>query len=117
MPMLNILQTAPSPPDVSTLMQLCASDMTELLGGGLVAASAPDGKSVIQTPPAMLTPHVRMLNGGTAAVASCERPRGTGLTGGDSDSGTMVQETRVWEMQDGRWKCVHSHTSPSVGGR
>ncbi|CAM9787480.1 unnamed protein product [Pylaiella littoralis] len=103
--------------DRSAYAELCASEMTEVLGGGLVAASARDGKPMFQTPPAMLRPQVRILSGGTAAVASCEGPRGAGLSSGDSDSGAMVQETRVWEMQDGRWKCVHCHTSPWVGER
>ncbi|CAN0003184.1 unnamed protein product [Laminaria digitata] len=65
-----------------------------------------------------------MLNGG-AAVSSCERERSRGPGGhavGDGDSAStsgspggrgMVQETRVWEMREGGWKCVHCHTSPS----
>lgn len=88
--------------------------MTEQLGGDL-APAAPDGKPALQAP-VMLRPHVRILSGGTAAVVSCERPRGAGLTGG-GDGGAMVQEARVWEMQDGRWKCVHCHTSPWVEGK
>ncbi len=77
--------------------------------------AATDGKPAIQTPK-MLRPHVRVLSGGSAAVVSCERPLGPGisLTGDGSDSSAMVQETRVWEIQDGRWKCVHCHTSPST---
>ncbi|CAN0032096.1 unnamed protein product [Hapterophycus canaliculatus] len=98
--------------DWSAYAELCAPEMTELLGGGLTAESH-EGKPVSQTladaatPPAMSRPQVRVLKGGAAGVVSCERPR---LTGGDSTA--LVQETRLWEMQGGRWKCVHCHTSP-----
>lgn len=98
--------------------------MTELLGGGLAVAASDGttpsrgkgGDPAAATPLAssrMSLPHVQMLNGG-AAVASCERPRGPGLVGGDSGS-DMVQETRVWEIREGQWKCVHCHASPCVG--
>eukprot|EP00903_Cladosiphon_okamuranus_P008078 g7791.t2 len=101
--------------DLSAYAELCASEMTEQLGGDL-AFAASDGKSAFETP-VMLRPRVRVLSGGAAAVACCERPRGAGLTGGGGDGGTMVQETRVWEMQGGRWRCVHCHTSPGVEGK
>lgn len=90
--------------------------MTEQLGGDL-ALAAPDGKPAVHQAPLMLRPRVRVLSGGSAAVVSCERPREAGLTGGGGDGGAMVQETRVWEMQGGRWKCVHCHTSPWVEGK
>lgn len=100
---------------MSAPVQLCASEMTEQVGGDLAfAAPGGDGELAVQDP-VMLRPHVRVLKGGSAAVASCERPRGAGLTGGGG--GALVQETRVWEMQDGRWKCVHCHTSPWVEGK
>lgn len=85
--------------------------MTELLGGGLTAVSR-DGETALDdaTLSTMSRPQVRILNGGAAAVVSCERARGAGLTGGGSTD--VVQETRLWEMQGGRWMCVHCHTSP-----
>lgn len=59
---------------------------------------------------------VRMLNGGAAAVVSCERLLCSGERGNDDASdATTVRETRVWEVQEGRWKCVHCHTSPCEG--
>lgn len=110
------ITTPPPPPyHVAAPLQLCASEMTEHLGGDL-AFTASDGKPAGQ-PPVMLRPRVRVLSGGSAAVVSCERPRGAGLTGGGGDGDTMVQETRVWEMQGGRWRCVHCHTSPGVEGK
>ncbi|CBJ30430.1 conserved unknown protein [Ectocarpus siliculosus] len=97
--------------DWAAYAQLCAPGMTEVLGGGLAAVSPDESASASASasPAAISRPQVRMLKGGAAAVVSCERPRGPGLTGGDS--GTAVRETRVWEMLDGRWKCVQCHTS------
>ncbi|CAM9649477.1 unnamed protein product [Ectocarpus fasciculatus] len=95
--------------DWAAYAQLCAPGMTQVLGGGLAAVSPDENASAAASPPTMSRPQVRMLKGGAAAVVSCERPRGPGLTGGDS--GAAVRETRVWEMLDGRWKCVQCHTS------
>ncbi|CAN0524501.1 unnamed protein product [Ectocarpus sp. 12 AP-2014] len=95
--------------DWAAYAQLCSPGMTEVLGGGLAAVSPDETASAAASPTAMSRPQVRMLKGGAAAVVSCERPRGPGLTGGDN--GTAVRETRVWEMLDGRWKCVQCHTS------
>lgn len=69
-------------------------------------------------------PFVRMLKGAAAVVVSeREAPsgetfgagRGAGVgerdgSGGGRGSNTL-QETRVWEVHDGRWKCVHCHSS------
>lgn len=114
-------------------VQLCMSDMTELLGEGLThLASAPENSShsdsisgvcdqattatKSEASSSILNSSVRMLNGG-AAVATCERPQGRGLAEGNTGSEDgMVQETRVWEMRDGRWRCVHCHTSTCGAG-
>eukprot|EP00752_Nemacystus_decipiens_P001868 g1799.t1 len=103
--------------NLSAYAELCAPEMTEQLGGDL-AFAAPDGKPTVQAP-IVLRPRVRVLSGGSAALVSCERPAGAGLSGGGGggDGPALVQETRVWEMQGGRWKCVHCHTSPWIEGK
>ena len=78
---------------------MCASDVTELFGGetsdaARIAAAAPPSCS-----------RARILNGG-AGVVWCERA----LAG--EGGAVLLQETTVWEMDGGRWKCVHRHASP-----
>jgi calcium/calmodulin-dependent protein kinase (CaM kinase) II len=55
-------------------------------------------------------PHVRIL-GDTAVVAYY---RLTQFVDNDGRSGTRgTEETRVWQKQNGRWRQVHFHRSPS----
>lgn len=64
------------------------------------------GKTVNTT---MAAPHVRML-GSDAAVVCCVR-----LVQKMNDAGqpvtTAVEETRLWQRQQGKWKHVHFHRS------
>lgn len=58
----------------------------------------------------MCAPHVRML-GDVAVVAYF---RLTQVVDADGRPGTRgTEETRIWQRQDGRWKHVHFHRSPS----
>ncbi|MBS0262216.1 MAG: DUF4440 domain-containing protein [Planctomycetes bacterium] len=54
--------------------------------------------------------HVRVL--GDVAIVSYYRL--TQFVGGDGNPGTRgTEETRVWHRQEGRWRHVHFHRSPS----
>ncbi|CAN0087037.1 unnamed protein product [Ascophyllum nodosum] len=90
---------AASSGDWAAYAEMCASDVTELFGGetsdaARIAAAAPPSCS-----------RARILNGG-AGVVWCERA----LAG--EGGAVLLQETTVWEMDGGRWKCVHRHASP-----
>lgn len=57
----------------------------------------------------MASPHVRVL-GDVAVVAYVRLNQRVGPDGAPGTSG--VEETRVWQQQNGRWKHVHFHRSP-----
>lgn len=79
--------------DRAAYAEVCAPDMTQLVAGGPSAAAFPSH------------PRARVLNGG-AGVVWCE-----GALASEGGA-ALLQETTVWEMIDGRWKCVHRHASP-----
>ena len=55
-------------------------------------------------------PHVRIM--GDVAVVAYYRL--TQFVDGDGHPGTRgTEETRVWQRQNGRWRHVHFHRSPS----
>jgi calcium/calmodulin-dependent protein kinase (CaM kinase) II len=57
----------------------------------------------------MIAPHVRVM--GDAAVVAYIRLNQR--LGADREAVTSaVQETRVWQKKDGKWKHVHFHRSP-----
>ena len=58
----------------------------------------------------MCDPHVRVM--GDVAIIAYYRL--TQFVDGDGHPGTRgTEETRVWQHQNGRWKHVHFHRSPS----
>lgn len=58
----------------------------------------------------MCDPHVRVM--GDVAVIAYYRL--TQFVDGDGHAGTRgTEETRVWQRQEGRWRHVHFHRSPS----
>jgi hypothetical protein len=57
----------------------------------------------------MAQPHVRML-GNDAAVLSYVRLTQSVVPGGAPETARM-EETRVWQRIDGKWKHVHFHRS------
>ncbi len=58
----------------------------------------------------MCSPHVRVM-GDVAVVAYYRLTQVVDADGHPSTRGT--EETRVWQRQNGRWKHVHFHRSPS----
>ena len=57
----------------------------------------------------MASPHVRVM--GDAAVISYIRLVQR-LDGGGSPTTAAIEETRVWQLQNGQWRHVHFHRSP-----
>lgn len=82
---------------------MCTPHVTELIGGGLSAAKT-WGYSVESSLPSRA--RARMLNGG-AGIVWCEH-----ALPGEGELLRPLQETTVWEMSEGRWKCTHRHASP-----
>jgi calcium/calmodulin-dependent protein kinase (CaM kinase) II len=63
----------------------------------------------------MCNPRVRLLGpNGDVAVVTYVRLTQRIDSGGDTVTVAM-QETRVWERQNGKWRHVHFHRSPSAG--
>ena len=60
----------------------------------------------------MASPHVRVM--GDAAVVAYVRLNQRILSNGTPTVGA-VEETRVWQRKDGRWRHVHFHRSPLPG--
>ena len=58
----------------------------------------------------MAQPHVRLM-GNDAAVLSYVRLTQSVVAGGAPETSRM-EETRVWQRIDGKWKHVHFHRSP-----
>lgn len=58
----------------------------------------------------MCAPHVRVL-GDVGIVAYFRLTQFVDATGAPGERGT--EETRIWHRQNGRWKHVHFHRSPS----
>jgi ketosteroid isomerase-like protein len=58
----------------------------------------------------MSAPHVRLM-GDTAILCYYRLTQVMDANGGASTRGT--EETRVWQRQNGRWRHVHFHRSPS----
>jgi calcium/calmodulin-dependent protein kinase (CaM kinase) II len=58
-------------------------------------------------------PHVRIM--GDVAIVSYYRLVQS-VDGDNTPSSRGVEETRVWQRIDGRWKHVHFHRSPSRTG-
>src|SRR3954454_15348789 len=56
----------------------------------------------------MASPHVRVM-GDVAVVAYVRLNQRVGAQGAPVES--AVQETRVWQRRDGRWRHVHFHRS------
>lgn len=83
----------------ATHYQLCTPDMTEVKQEAI-------GDTILSASHSL--PQVRMLNG-AAALVSYERTNIDG--GGRGENAPTIQETRVWEVHDGRWRCVHHHSS------
>ena len=113
---------APPSPTTTSTMATTTSSSSKTISKTSSSTNVPPPSSA-GTPSGGVSisrPSVRMLNGG-AAVSSFERSRGPGHAGGDGGSGSgsaisgsgTVLETRVWEMREGGWKCVHCHTSQS----
>lgn len=61
----------------------------------------------------MCSPHVRIM-GDAAVVAYYRLTQGVDEAGQPYSKGT--EETRVWQRQQGKWKHVHFHRSPSQRG-
>jgi len=53
----------------------------------------------------MVAPHVRLM--GDVAVLTYVRL--VQRTGADGASTAGSSETRVWQRQDGKWRCIHFH--------
>ena len=62
----------------------------------------------------MASPHVRVM--GDVAVVAYVRINQR-VNEQRQPIETAVQETRIWQRQDGRWRHVHFHRSPGDGGR
>ena len=60
----------------------------------------------------MASPHVRVM--GDVAVVSYVRVNQR-VAGDGSPVTRTVEETRVWQLQNGRWRHVHFHRSPAAG--
>lgn len=60
----------------------------------------------------MTSPHVRVM--GDAAVIAYVRLNQR-LAANGTPTVAAVEETRVWQRQDGRWRHVHFHRSPIPG--
>lgn len=58
----------------------------------------------------IVDPHVRIM-GDVAVVAYYRLTQYVGDGGGAGTRGT--EETRIWQRQNGKWKHVHFHRSPS----
>jgi calcium/calmodulin-dependent protein kinase (CaM kinase) II len=58
----------------------------------------------------IVDPHVRLM-GDVAVVSYYRLTQYVGEQGGAGSRGT--EETRVWQRQNGTWKHVHFHRSPS----
>lgn len=58
----------------------------------------------------MVAPHVRIM-GDVAVVAYYRLTQYVDEAGHPGSRGT--EETRIWQRQDGRWRHVHFHRSPS----
>lgn len=94
------------------LLQMCTPDMTTATGTGMTSV---DGELAARqlSRGAVAKPFVRMLSGPAAIVFSerqVVRPGGDGEEGAGGELVTL-QESRVWEVHEGRWKCVHCHGS------
>jgi calcium/calmodulin-dependent protein kinase (CaM kinase) II len=61
----------------------------------------------------LCSPRVRVM-GDVAVVAYVRLNQGVGSDGQPTE--TAVQETRVWQRQDGRWRHVHFHRSATHPG-
>ncbi|CAN0062034.1 unnamed protein product [Sphacelaria rigidula] len=93
-------------------LQMCTPDMTMATGTGMPPV---DGELTARhvSRGAVAGPFVRMLSGPAAVVFSerqVARPGGDGEEGAGGELVTL-QESRVWEVHEGRWKCVHCHES------
>ena len=60
----------------------------------------------------MASPHVRLL--GEAAVVSYVRLNQRVNSAGEAMV-SAIEETRVWQRQNGMWRHVHFHRSPASG--
>jgi len=69
-----------------------------------------DGRPVQNT---MASPRVRLL-GADAALVACVRLVQR-LGSDDSPKTTTVEETRLWQRIDGKWKHIHFHRSQPGG--
>lgn len=63
----------------------------------------------------ILSPHVHILSAEAACISYV---RLTQRIGGNGEPVTdQSEETRVWQLKNGQWVCVHLHRSASTKGR
>lgn len=66
------------------------------------------GKGPVQT--TMASPHVRMMGADAAVICYIRLVQKLDAAGAPITA--HVEETRVWQKVDGRWKHVHFHRNP-----